>query len=30
MWLNIWLDSGLEYEALEAQIDFLAFLVRKL
>jgi len=28
-WLKVWLDSRLEYEALEAQIDFLAFLVLK-
>jgi len=30
LWLKIWLDSRLEYEAAEAQIDFLAFLVLKL
>jgi len=28
-WLKVWLDSRLEYEALEALIDFLAFLVPK-
>jgi len=28
-WLKVWLYSRLEYEALEALIDFLAFLVHK-